>query len=490
MDTSPTSSPGSDLPTLAPAAASSNALAIDLLHALRRQTPDTNLFFSPSSIATALTLVAEGARSHTRAEMSRILHLDPNLPADASLTNLHAAYAAIARRFSSAGAPPDPATRTLMAWFQAQIVNLLRCIDAARSAREHLVAHDLQAKADKISTDLRTLEAGANPCTLQFGAGVWVAHDCPIQPAFAQTIQQHYPQAFGTLDFRANGEAARRHINTWIESHTAGQIRDMLDAIHPETRIVIATAIYFLGFWSQPFDPADTRTDPFTLADGRSVPVSMLSQRNRADVPFAAFAPNGDHLDLPEYASPHSPLAPAIDTAGFQIAALPYKGDALSMILIVPNTPDGLPAVESLLTPVALATWIHSLRPRTVHIALPKFKLEAELELSGVLSAMGMPSAFTPASQDHGADFTGISSDLAEVNRLFVSEVIHKARIEVTEKGTEAAAATVVAMRGIGPPGPPPFIPTLRADRPFLYLIRDNSSGLILFLGRMTRPSG
>lgn len=147
-----------------------------------------------------------------------------------------------------------------------------------------------------------------------------------------------------------------------------------------------------------------------------------------------------------------------------------------------------VPAVESLLTPVALATWIRSLRPRTVHIALPKFKLEAELELSGVLSAMGMPSAFTPASQDHGADFTGISSDSAEVNRLFVSAVIDKTRIEVTEKGTEAAAATVVVMRGIGPPDPAPIIPTLRADRPFLYLIRDDASGLILFLGRMTRP--
>lgn len=488
MDTPATSPPGSELPAVAPAAASSNAVAIDLLHALRRQTPDANLFFSPSSIATALTLVAEGARSHTRAEMSRILHLDPSLPADAPLTNLHAAYAAIARRFSFAGAPPDPATRTLMAWLQSQIVNLDRCIDAAKSAREYLVAHDLQAKADKISTDLSTLAAGSNPCTLQFGAGVWVAHDCPIQPAFARTIQHHYPDAFGTLDFRTSGEAARRYINTWIESHTAGQIRDMLGAIHPDARIVIATAIYFLGFWAQPFDPADTRTDPFTLADGRRVPVAMLSQHNRADVPFAAFAPNGNHLDLPVYASPHSPFAPANDSAGFQVAALPYKGDALSMILIVPNAPDGLPAVESLLTPVALATWIRALRPRTVHIALPKFKLEAELELSGVLAAMGMPSAFTRASEDHSADFTGICADPAEINRLFISEVLHEARIEVTEKGTEAAAATVVAMRGTGPPGPAPIIPTLRADRPFLYLIRDDASGLILFLGRMTRP--
>jgi serpin B len=164
------------------------------------------------------------------------------------------------------------------------------------------------------------------------------------------------------------------------------------------------------------------------------------------------------------------------DEGNFQALELPYVGNQLSMVVLLPKKVDGLAEFEQSLTAQNLTTWLPQLQQREVEVALPKFKVTAEFTLNEVLAKMGMPLAFSTA-----ADFSGMSEEKA----LDLSAVIHKAYVDVNEEGTEAAAATGIVMRATAL-GPPPAV--FRADHPFVFLIQDNSSGSILFLGRLTQP--
>jgi serpin B len=167
---------------------------------------------------------------------------------------------------------------------------------------------------------------------------------------------------------------------------------------------------------------------------------------------------------------------------GFQLLELPYRGKTLSMIVLLPKQHDGLGALEKQLTADTLNKWLETMQRQTVHVFLPKFRLETMYTLRGTLSAMGMPAAFQPGG------FTGMS-DAPEAPLLALSHVVQKAFVDVNEEGTEAAAVTVITMATVSARIEPP-IPTFRADRPFLFLIRDNQSGAILFLGRVMSPGG
>ena len=170
---------------------------------------------------------------------------------------------------------------------------------------------------------------------------------------------------------------------------------------------------------------------------------------------------------------------------------MPYKGDDLAMVLIVPQSPDGLPAVERLLTPADVRSWIDKLEKRVVSVFMPRFKVETGYKMNAALKALGMTRAFVdPAGPNstlaaNGAEFDGICAGSGPAERLFVDAVVHKAYLEVNETGTEAAAATCIITAGAGEPN---FTPTFRADKPFLFLIRDKHTGCILFLGRMVNP--
>ena len=166
---------------------------------------------------------------------------------------------------------------------------------------------------------------------------------------------------------------------------------------------------------------------------------------------------------------------------GFQLLELPYRGKSLSMIVVLPMKANGLPALEKQLTLANLNKWIDAMQDSRVDIYLPKFKLETFYSLPSVLAAMGMPAAF------QAGGFTGMS-DIPEAKLLALSEIAHKAFVEVNEEGTEAAAATVLTMVPTSLSIEPPT-PTFRADHPFVFLIRDNQSGLILFLGRVVKPN-
>jgi serpin B len=163
---------------------------------------------------------------------------------------------------------------------------------------------------------------------------------------------------------------------------------------------------------------------------------------------------------------------------GAQVLELPYVGDRLAMVIVLPRAADGLPALEAELSPARITEWVLALRSRKVQVALPRFTTRARFELSDVLAAMGMPTAFTGA-----ADFSGMS----RAGGLSISSVIHEAFLDVGEAGTEAAAATAVVMTRSMPIGAPP---AFTADRPFLYFIRDTRSGQLLFVGRVVDPRG
>ncbi len=174
------------------------------------------------------------------------------------------------------------------------------------------------------------------------------------------------------------------------------------------------------------------------------------------------------------------------DSDGFAIMEMPYKKCGLALLVIALNSPDGLANIEAQLTRKSLSEWIERLRSRKVHVWLPKFKMEYRSNLGMILKDMGLKLAFNQAR----ADFSGISK-IKPMQRLYVSKVIHKAFLEVDEKGTEAAAATAVELAltsGIVTNTRIPFIPTFKADRPFLFLIRDVNNGLILFMGRVMNP--
>ena len=221
------------------------------------------------------------------------------------------------------------------------------------------------------------------------------------------------------------------------------------DILNSLTRIVLTNAIYFKATWVNQFDPAQTKKQPFTIAPGQQVDVSMMSQK--ASVGYAEFGK-------------------------LQVLELPYVGEDTSMVILLPKNVDGLAELEQQLTPENLRNWLSSIRDDECPemIQLPKFRLNSAFEFKQVLSKMGMASAF-----DDAADFSGMNGR----KDLFLANVIHKTFVDVNELGTEAAAST--AVRGELRCGGGRF----RADRPFIFLIRHIQSGSILFMGRVVNPA-
>ena len=269
---------------------------------------------------------------------------------------------------------------------------------------------------------------------------------------FLDLTVDNYGAGLREVDFVGDTEGARQTINGWVEKETREKIKNLippgvLDAL---TRLVLTNAIYFKGDWAAQFDKEATHDAPFTLLDGKKVEVPMMRQTEKFGY---------------------------METEGFQALELPYVKDELSMIVLLPRKVDGLAELEKSLTAENLAKWLPELRKRRVIVELPKFKMTSQFSLAKVLRSMGMTDAFSLPP----ADFSGMNGK----KDLFISAVIHKAYVDVNEEGTEAAAATGVVMQLTAAPTPPVLF---RADHPFLFLIRDNRSGSILFLGRMINP--
>ena len=281
---------------------------------------------------------------------------------------------------------------------------------------------------------------------------LWPHKTYRFRDGFMKTMGDSYGVEITPVDYAAATEKAREMINDWAAENTKDKIQDLIPPgiLSELTRLVLANAIYFKGEWAARFNKADTQDAPFTLADGKKVIVPLMCQTET----FGYW----EQRDM-------------------QILELPYGEGGLSMIVLLPRAVAGLPAIEKELTWEKLAAWTKGLHRREVRIFLPRFKIEAQFSLSKTLQTMGMKDAFNPRE----ADF----SLMDPANDLFISAVLHKAFVAVDEKGTEAAAATAVVMTLRGMPAPPPVF---RADHPFLFAIRDNNTGSILFIGRVLKP--
>ncbi len=286
---------------------------------------------------------------------------------------------------------------------------------------------------------------------------LWGQQGYQVWPEFLELLRTRYGADLEQLDFGGQPESACQKINQWVQDQTAGKITNLIspEALDEVIRLLLTNAIYFKGDWTKSFDEAATREESFHLDSLKEMKVQMMHQQ-------AGFA-YGRVGDV-------------------QVLELPYGNRDLSMVVLLPKHVGGLAKLEAALSVSNVDKWLTALLPQTVKVFLPKFRLTQKFALAEVLKSMGMATAFDITA----ADFFGITVQRACILiPICISEVIHSAFVEVNEEGTEAAAATAVIMGYVGMPPP---VPEFRADHPFVFMIRHNASGSILFLGRVVNP--
>ena len=348
-----------------------------------------NLFFSPSSIHTALSMTLAGAKARTEQQMQKVLSFSTAAP--------HKGYAKLLKALA-------PGKR---AGYELRVANAL-----------------------------------------------WGQKDYPWLKDFLAATKDNYGAGLREVDYAAT-EAARKTINDWVEGRTDKKIKDLIPTgvLDSLTRLVLTNAIYFKGVWTTQFDKKATRSADFTTLGGKKIKSPLMHRRGRYG-----------------YMSDRK--------TGLQIASIPYKGGELSMVVLLPKSPEDLAALTATLRADHLAGWIAAMRKQEIDLFLPRFRMTSSFRLKDVLVKMGIVDAFSRTA----ADFSGMNGR----KDLYISAVIHKAFVDVNEEGTEAAAATAVVV----PTENIHITPVFRADRPFLFLIRHNPTGAILFMGRVTEPGG
>jgi serpin B len=382
-------SPGAGPADLGELVAGNSAFAFDLYQALRGR--DGNLFYSPYSVSVALAMTYAGAQGQTEQQMAATLHYT------LSQDRLHPAFNAL--DLSLVGAKQDE--------FKLHIANSL-----------------------------------------------WGQTGYAFLAEFLDTLAQNYGAGLRLLDFQKEPEPSRQTINDWVSEQTEEKIKDLIPqgAITPDTRLVLANAIYFDADWQHPFAQERTRDGTFTTLVGEQVTVPMM-------------------------AMPEPPALPYARGQGYQAVELPYQGERMSMLVLVPDAGQ-FEAFEAALDAGRVESTLSELELKQVALTMPKFSYESDFDLSATLIGMGMPDAFGSA-----ADFAGMSG----ARDLYISDVFHKAFVAVDEAGTKAAAATAVVMQEMAMPM---IDVELVIDRPFIFIIRDIKTGAILFVGRVLDPKG
>uniref|UniRef100_A0A224XF17 Putative Protease inhibitor n=1 Tax=Megacormus gertschi TaxID=1843536 RepID=A0A224XF17_9SCOR len=273
----------------------------------------------------------------------------------------------------------------------------------------------------------------------------------PILQGYKDALNKYYGAILKELDFSTANTKAVREINDWVRNKTRGKISQLLKSLDAETALVLLNAVYFKGTWKTRFSPALTREDTFYNDGVDSVSVQMMASKNRFH-----------YGEFKRY--------------GVQALKMPYKGEDVSMVVLLPFDAKRLSKVEQELTSSELNDIISSMETETVFVNIPKFKLEDSKELQKNLTSLGMESAFT-----NGANLRGIAKE----GNLKVSKIIHKAVVEVNEEGSEAAGATAILI--IPYSSASITMKTFYVNHPFLFFIRDDRTGMILFYGRVNK---
>lgn len=349
-----------------------------------------NICFSPWSIHLALTMTWAGAQGATADEMAKTLHL-----------------------------PHEPDVLTEL----ADRIDRLKS-DAAQSGIK-----------------FRSVDA------------LWKAARHPFVPAYPMNMERALGAHLSELDFAADPAAARGVINHWIANQTYNRVQELFGPgkITPETKLVLANAVFFRAAWEHHFERDRTQIETFFVSAEQKMRVPLMYQQR-------SFRYTEDST--------------------MQVVDLPYRNGLLAMRVFLPISRDGLGTVEAGLSARRMGALRAGMGEQVLQLWLPRFKLENRYDLVPVLSALGIRHAFAQA------DFSGMSP----VGGLSVSDVIHQALVDTHEEGTEAAAATAVQMRG-GVLLPQPGSKIFRADHPFLFAIIHQSTDSILFMGRVSEPA-
>lgn len=308
----------------------------------------------------------------------------------------------------------------------------------------HRAFAQLQARMEEIDQ--------SSAVTLRIANRLWPHQSYPFLQPFLDICRTQYGAAFVPVDYN-EPETARQTINNWVAQETNDKIRELLPPglLDELTRLVLTNAVYFKGNWASQFDKGQTVAAPFWIGPEESVDVPLMQQQTT--VPYS-------------------------ETAALQIVELPFAGDDLALILLLPKARDGLRRIEESLSAADLDRWLGQLRPREVDLCLPRFRVNSSFRLDSALRTLGMAAAFDDAK----ADFSGMDG---RSQWLYIGAVLHQAFMEANEEGAEAAAATAVVMKTRSMPQPPLVV---RADHPFLFLLREKQTGSLLFMGRVVNP--
>jgi len=473
----------------------------------------SNVFISPFSVSQAMGMLLDGARGETLAEMRQALAIPQNLS--------NAAYqqgtAAIAKGITTAA--DDPATVKM----RQQLAALEKELAAARKKGLYLGEKEAIKKINALTPQLDTNK-------YRLANSIWLEKTYPVSPTYVQGVHKYYGTGKAYLsDFQNQPDICRLQINRWVEQNTENKIKNILlpGSITPLTRLVVANAIYFKGDWFEPFEERQTKDKEFTLSSGEKINTPTMMRGLEVGA-YAGFNDDGSFFETPDETyhlyqdaakrAAHNATAPgetrtaeellkeAQDlvakmnarpqypgNGGFQVARIPYRGKKLAMLLFVPIGNQGANACAKKLTSQVFANCRKTLEKRDVNLELVKFKMEQTVQLNDSLRAMGIKEAFTTQ-----ADFSGIRKD--NKKEIFISTAIHKTFVEVNEKGTEAAAATIFAECSSAAPRmnfdfklqplyyTQPFTPECKTSRPFLFFIVERSYGTILFAGKIEKP--
>lgn len=314
---------------------------------------------------------------------------------------------------------------------------------------------EFDRRSDIDEDEMNEYEEEPAPFELSIANSAWGQEEFDFEATFLDIVDSFYGGGFETVDYASDPDAARQDINEWVATETEDRIDELLPegALDTLTRLVLVNAVYFLANWKRPFAEEQTETATFTALDGSEHDVQMMS-RSDTRVPYA-------------------------EHDGAQAVELPYVGDEVAMLVIVPPANE-FERYENELDAETLSALVSELDSQRGAVKLPRFAFESGYELGEPLQALGMEDAF----DQRAANFEGITTARDD---LHIDQVYHDTFVSVDEEGTEAAAATGVVMGVTSAPADPfEFV----ADRPFLFAVRDRPTGAVLFLGRAVDPTG
>ncbi|XP_075682817.1 serpin B6-like [Rhinoderma darwinii] len=371
---------------------------------------DKNIFFSPMSIASALTMIFPGTNGNTEFQMANVLN------------------------FRKASGKQGCHSQTSDA---IQIQNIPQVFD-------------------EFST---SINQSSDSYTMKTANRVFSEKSFQIIQQYSQLIEKYFQSEIQAVDFLQAAERSRKSINTWVEGQTDGKIKDILapGSIDSLTKLVLVNAIYFKGNWEKKFPEENTEQRQFKMSKTKSKPVPMMFQKNKFNIFY-------------------------IEELETKVLELPYVNNELSMIILLPDeikdNSTGLEQLEKELSYEKLKDWTNAdmMDKTEVEIYLPRILLEENYDLKSYLTEMGLGDLFNADK----ADLTGIS----DKGNFYVSEIFHKAFVEINEEGTEAAAATAAIMMN----RMLPIVEKFHGDHPFLFLIKHNKTNTILFLGKFSSP--